>query len=165
MCKYAHNTLYYIISKKYVLYYLSTGQLQIIADIEFIFGNATASVTVMELSGRARLSFRKFPVTHFTFSFLEEPFLSCDVDTVVLGRTVPQLNAIVVSQIRRVIRKKHVLPAVKIRFKPLFMKPEDHPKISVSMFSHPLNYGDLRVQVLGVRTLYGVRDGLLYTYI
>lgn len=52
-------------------------------------------------------------------------------------------------QIKRTIRKKHVLPSYKMRYKPLFVKPEEsfiNPDICFR--GHKLGAGKLSVKVL-----------------
>ncbi|KAK7097991.1 PDZ domain-containing protein 8-like [Littorina saxatilis] len=85
---------------------------------------AFISVTARKLSGRARLQFTRLPYTHWSFSFLQEPEVSFDVESHFEGRPLPQVAALIVNQLRRTIRKKHTLPNYKMRFKPLFPRPE-----------------------------------------
>ncbi|XP_076446430.1 PDZ domain-containing protein 8-like [Babylonia areolata] len=85
---------------------------------------AFISVTLRKLCGRARLQLTRLPYTHWSFSFLQEPEASFDVESHFEGRPLPQVAALIVNQLRRTIRKKHTLPNYKMRFKPVFPRPE-----------------------------------------
>ncbi|KAL8569316.1 hypothetical protein ACOMHN_024264 [Nucella lapillus] len=85
---------------------------------------AFISVTLRKLCGRARLQLTQLPYTHWSFSFLQEPEASFDVESHFEGRPLPQVAALIVNQLRRTIRKKHTLPNYKMRFKPVFQRPE-----------------------------------------
>ncbi|XP_067944654.1 PDZ domain-containing protein 8-like [Watersipora subatra] len=65
------------------------------------------------LIGRSRLLFTRRPYTNWSFSFTSEPCIVLDLKSNINGLNVPQI-------IRRVIRRKHTLPAYKMRVKPFF---------------------------------------------
>ncbi|XP_060561588.1 PDZ domain-containing protein 8-like [Ruditapes philippinarum] len=72
-----------------------------------------------------------------------------NVDSRFNGRPIPQISSLIVNQIKRTIRKKHVLPSYKMRYKPLFVKPEEsfiNPDIC--FHGHKLGPGKLSVKVL-----------------
>lgn len=76
------------------------GRFYLNIDAELVFGKkARVSVTVLSLEGRARLGFRRTPLPHFTFAFVEEPVLHIEVDSLFQGRSFPQLNALILNQV------------------------------------------------------------------
>ncbi len=56
-------------------------------------------MTVLSLTSRGRLGFRRSPVPHFVFSFVEEPAIHIEVDSLFQGRSFPQLNSIILNQV------------------------------------------------------------------
>ncbi|XP_025087956.1 PDZ domain-containing protein 8-like isoform X2 [Pomacea canaliculata] len=58
---------------------------------------------------------------------VQEPEVQFDVESHFEGHPLPQVGSLVINQLRRVIRQKHTLPNHKMRFKPLFQKPEALP--------------------------------------
>lgn len=102
-----------------------TGGFRISVDVDLVFGtSAYVSITVSKLEGKGRLSFTRHPYTHWSFSFFEEPELEFSTQSHFEGRVVPQLSGLIINQIKKTIRKKHILPAYKLRYKPFFIKPE-----------------------------------------
>ncbi|KAK7496550.1 hypothetical protein BaRGS_00012202 [Batillaria attramentaria] len=85
---------------------------------------AFISVTLRRLSGRARLQLTRQPYTHWSFSFLQEPEVQFEVESHFEGRPLSQVAALIVNQLRRTIRKKHTLPNYKMRYRPVFPRPE-----------------------------------------
>ena len=67
------------------------------------------------------LGFASRPCEHWYFSFKDEPVI--DLKVKVRGQLLPfkrKIELLVSNGIRKGIRKMHVLPAVKPRFKPFF---------------------------------------------
>ncbi|XP_064481653.1 PDZ domain-containing protein 8-like isoform X2 [Ornithodoros turicata] len=85
---------------------------------------ASLFVKVTHVSGKVRLQFARRPYSHWSFAFYEEPKVVISVESSLQGKNLPQVANIVMSLIRRVIRKKHTLPIYKIRFKPFILLPE-----------------------------------------
>lgn len=97
------------------------GGLRLAVDVELLFGkSASLSVRLGRVQGRLRLMFSRLPFTHWSFSFLDEPLIDFQVHSHFEGRPMPQLTSIIVTQLKRVIKKKHTLPNYKIRYKPFF---------------------------------------------
>ncbi|XP_060596377.1 PDZ domain-containing protein 8-like, partial [Ruditapes philippinarum] len=126
------------------------GGFQLTLDVDIIFGAwAYLSISVTKLAGQGRLQLTRVPFTHWSFSFYEEPRMEFNVDSRFNGRPIPQISSLIVNQIKRTIRKKHVLPSYKMRYKPLFVKPEEsfiNPDIC--FHGHKLGPGKLSVKVL-----------------
>uniref|UniRef100_A0A146MG75 PDZ domain-containing protein 8 n=1 Tax=Lygus hesperus TaxID=30085 RepID=A0A146MG75_LYGHE len=100
-----------------------TGGFQLSIDASLRLAKfAQVSVKVSELSGLARLKFTRHPYTHWNFSFYSDPHLQLNVESQFQGRSLPQINSIIASQIRKSLKRKHTLPSFKIRYKPFFVK-------------------------------------------
>ncbi|BES92960.1 PDZ [Nesidiocoris tenuis] len=100
-----------------------SGGFQLVIDASMrLSKSAQVSVTVSELSGPARLKFSRHPYTHWNFSFYSDPNLQLIVESQFQGRSLPQINSIIASQIRKALKRKHTLPFFKIRYKPFFVK-------------------------------------------
>ncbi|XP_053400397.1 PDZ domain-containing protein 8-like, partial [Mercenaria mercenaria] len=126
------------------------GGFQLTLDVDIIFGAwAYLSISVTKLAGRGRLQLTRVPFTHWSFSFYEEPRMEFNVDSRFNGRPIPQISSLIVNQIKRTIRKKHVLPSYKMRYKPLFVKPEESfVNPDICFHGHRLGPGQLSVKVL-----------------
>lgn len=93
------------------------GGFHLAVDVDLVFGkSAYLFVKMRRVAGRLRLRFSRFPFTHWSFSFLEDPLVDFEVKSQFEGRPLPQLTSIIVNQLKRVIKKKHTLPNYKIRF-------------------------------------------------
>lgn len=71
------------------------------------------------------------------------------VDSRFNGRPIPQISSLIINQIKRTINKKHVLPSYKMRYRPLFIKPEEsfiNPDLC--FHGNKLGPGKLSVKVL-----------------
>eukprot|EP00042_Codosiga_hollandica_P047896 m.526614 g.526614 ORF g.526614 m.526614 type:complete len:696 (-) comp57551_c0_seq4:962-3049(-) len=135
------------------------GQFQIKIDADLVFGmQATISVSFLEMDGRVRIAFRKQPQPHFWVSFVQDPILKFDVESVFQGKSIAQLNSLLANQIRRTIRKKHTLPGFKIRYDPLFPKPQTAVEVKPKLRGKPLQIGRLRVRVIAAYDLQRVRS-------
>ena len=67
------------------------------------------------------------------------------------------ISCFFVIQIKRTIRKKHILPNYKMRFKPVFMKTEDsRPAPAISCKGTSMSQGLLLVNVMGCTRLTGL---------
>ncbi|KAK3576431.1 hypothetical protein CHS0354_025192 [Potamilus streckersoni] len=127
-----------------------SGGFQMAVKVDMVFGSwAYLSVKITKLKGTARLQLSRQPYTHWSFAFYEEPQMEFDVDSSFNGRPIPQITSLIVNQIRRTIRKKHMLPNYKMRFKPFFIKPvEPRPLKDVYISGHKLGVGTLEVCVV-----------------
>ncbi|XP_073451892.1 PDZ domain-containing protein 8 [Aquarana catesbeiana] len=98
-----------------------SGGFRLAIDVELLFGkNAFLAVRLARLQGRVRLVLSRLPFSHWSVCFLEEPLIDFQVHSQFEGRPMPQLTSIIITQLKRVIRKKHTLPNYKIRYKPFF---------------------------------------------
>eukprot|EP00053_Salpingoeca_punica_P017234 m.165405 g.165405 ORF g.165405 m.165405 type:complete len:695 (+) comp17157_c0_seq1:174-2258(+) len=111
---------------------------------------ANVSATVLELQGEMRVALRREPHPHYSVSFYEEPFIRVQVDCTVDGRSFAQLNSLIINHIRRSLRKKHTLPAAKMRFEPFFPIPRPAKETTVTINRMPIYVGSLRVKVVGL---------------
>ncbi|KAK9498335.1 hypothetical protein O3M35_002991 [Rhynocoris fuscipes] len=118
---------------------------------------ARVSVKVNELSGLGRLKFTRYPYTHWCFSFYSDPTLNLTVESQFQGRSLPQVNSIIASQIRKAIKRKHTLPFYKIRYKPFFVKTE----IDSSQDAEEPPRGNLEVTVIEATRISEV-DGAVF---
>ncbi|XP_043911477.1 PDZ domain-containing protein 8-like [Protopterus annectens] len=97
------------------------GGFHMAIDVDLVFGkSAYLFVKLTKVTGRLNLQFTRIPFTHWSFSFLEDPFIDFEVKSQFEGRPMPQLTSVIVNQLKRVIKKKHTLPNYKIRYKPFF---------------------------------------------
>ena len=139
-----------------------TGRCNITVLAYLAFGKqATISVTVAELVGKVRLGFHHFPHQHWSYSFVDEPEVQFEVESVFEGATVPQLSLLITNQIRRSIRKRHTLPAAIFRYNPFFSPPTERCDVNVEVGGQPLHVGLYAVNVLNARDLVGTRGGSL----
>lgn len=94
-----------------------SGGFRLAIDVELLFGkNAFLAVRLARLQGRVRLVLSRLPFSHWSVCFLEEPLIDFQVHSQFEGRPMPQLTSIIITQLKRVIRKKHTLPNYKIRY-------------------------------------------------
>nr|XP_039256905.1 uncharacterized protein LOC120333633 isoform X2 [Styela clava] len=106
------------------------GGFYLAIDVDLVFGRtAFLAVRITYLKGRIRLHFSRQPCTHWSLSFMEEPDIKFDVETSFETRQLPQLQSLIVNQIRRTIRRKHTLPHYKMRYNPFFsfQHPDQSP--------------------------------------
>nr|DBA14751.1 TPA: hypothetical protein GDO54_004044 [Pyxicephalus adspersus] len=98
-----------------------SGGFRLAIDVELLFGkSAFLAVRLARLQGRVRLVLSRLPFSHWSVCFLEEPIIDFQVHSQFEGRPMPQLTSIIVTQLKRVIRRKHTFPNYKIRYKPFF---------------------------------------------
>ncbi|KAM9324603.1 PDZ domain-containing protein 8 [Gastrophryne carolinensis] len=98
-----------------------SGGFRLAIDVELLFGkSAFLAVRLSRLQGRLRLVLSRLPFSHWSVCFLEEPLIDFQVHSQFEGRPMPQLTSIIVTQLKRVIRRKHTFPNYKIRYKPFF---------------------------------------------
>nr|CAD7429133.1 unnamed protein product [Timema monikensis] len=150
-----------------------SGGFQISIDANMLLGKvAYLAVKVNHLSGQARLQFTRHPYTHWSFSFYTEPCLELQVESQFQGRPLPQINSLIANQvtlacshpreelhsfcwrvvkrrIRKSLKKKHILPQYKLRYKPFFSKCEVEEEWS----GRSLTPGTLQVTVEEVTRL------------
>jgi len=117
------------------------------------------SVTVAELQGKLRFGLRHFPSPHWFVSFVEEPTIQFEVESVFEGATVPQLSMLIVNQIRRSVRNHFTLPAARPRYQPLFRQPTQDVALNVDINGKGLHEGRVSVRFVGVWNLKGARAG------
>ncbi|XP_067858240.1 PDZ domain-containing protein 8 [Heptranchias perlo] len=97
------------------------GGFHLAIDVDLVFGkSAYLFVKMRRVVGRLRLQFTRRPFTHWSFAFMDDPFIDFEVKSQFEGRPMPQLTSIIVNQLKRVIKRKHTLPNYKIRYKPFF---------------------------------------------
>ncbi|XP_041359228.1 PDZ domain-containing protein 8-like [Gigantopelta aegis] len=142
-----------------------TGGFQLAVDVYLLFNkSAYLSVTVKKMKGKARMQFTRMPYTHWSFSFYEDPEVDFAVESHFDGRPFPQIASLVISQLRRSIRKKHTLPNFKMRFRPFFWKPESYvPQRELKVRGQNISVGQLRVTVIECsRLITTPKEALLY---
>lgn len=136
-----------------------TGAFKIRLHVDLVFGhNATATVCLHNLHGRMRLGIRRHPRPHYTLVFIEEPSVGVEVSSKFEGHSIPQLNSLLNSQIRKSIVKFHTLPAEKMRYEPLFRPPDGFGRYDIRLKGDKLHIGHITVTVIKAR-LDGVRAG------
>ncbi len=86
--------------------------------------------------------------------------LKIEVDAVLEGRSVQQINTLIANQIRRSIRKKHTWPNFKVRYRPFFPTPPDPTTAHLEVYGQALAAGQLLVKVLGGFGMAKVRSGV-----
>ncbi|KAM4012694.1 PDZ domain-containing protein 8, partial [Anomaloglossus baeobatrachus] len=122
------------------------GGLRLAVDVELLFGkSASLSVRLGRVQGRVRLVFSRLPFTHWAFCFTDEPLMDFQVHSQFEGRPLPQLTSIIITQLKRVIRRKHTLPHYKIRpnTPPEIAKPPDRTPAAADVHHHhPAEEGD-----------------------
>ncbi|ELW71002.1 PDZ domain-containing protein 8 [Tupaia chinensis] len=92
------------------------GGFHLAIDVDLVFGkSAYLFVKLSRVAGRLRFVFTRVPFTHWFFSFVEDPLIDFEVRSQFEGRPMPQLTSIIVSQLKKVIKRKHTLPSYKIR--------------------------------------------------
>lgn len=145
------------------LHYTGNFHMTVEADIA-LEKTSMVSITVTELTGKARLGFRHsapgYTHPHYFFTFTEEPVLKIEVDAVLEGRSVQQINTLIANQMRRSIRKKHTWPNYKVRYKPFFPTPPDPTTAHLEFYGQALAAGQLLVKVLGGFGLTKLRTGV-----
>lgn len=93
------------------------GGFHLAIDADLVFGkSAYLFAKISRVEGRLRLVFTRLPFTHWSFSFVDEPIIDLEVKSQFEGRPLPQLTSIIVSQFKKVIKRKHTLPHYKIRW-------------------------------------------------
>ncbi|XP_062594613.1 PDZ domain-containing protein 8-like [Saccostrea cucullata] len=141
------------------------GGFQLALGIDLVLGkHVSLSVTVTNLRGRARLQFSHKPYTHWSFSFYEEPQIDFQVESKYGGRATPQLTSLIITQIKRTIRKKHTLPNYKFRMKPFFTPPPPRvPQKDLFVNGTKIGQGKLTVTIKSCSRLIDVpADSMLY---
>lgn len=123
-------------------------QIEVAADVEYDGGckvvlgvslplgkSFRLSIQVKSLTGTVKLCFARAPYTHWWFSFVSEPRMDLEVQSHLQGRSIPQITALFVNQIKKAVRRKHTLPNYKMRVKPFFgrlgtrpLPPSDLPE-------------------------------------
>ncbi|ESO99108.1 hypothetical protein LOTGIDRAFT_173946 [Lottia gigantea] len=141
------------------------GGFQIALDVFLVFNkSAYLSVTLKKLKGYARLQLTRTPYTHWSFSFYDDPEVDFAVESQFEGRQLPQVANIIITQLRRSIRKKHTLPNYKMRFRPFFFQQElEKPLRDLTVNGHNITTGRLDIQVKECsRLLKTPKDSFLY---
>uniref|UniRef100_A0A915J258 PDZ domain-containing protein n=1 Tax=Romanomermis culicivorax TaxID=13658 RepID=A0A915J258_ROMCU len=77
----------------------------------------------------------------------DEPVIDFNVQPTFRGRPMPHLIAVIMNQVRRTIRKRHVFPAYKLRFRPLIQHPLLQPSSDPNDFAHIDVKGVLKLTV------------------
>uniref|UniRef100_A0ABM5G1R1 LOW QUALITY PROTEIN: PDZ domain-containing protein 8 n=1 Tax=Pogona vitticeps TaxID=103695 RepID=A0ABM5G1R1_9SAUR len=130
-----------------------SGGFHLAIDADLVFGkSAYLFAKISRVVGRLRLVFTRLPFTHWSFSFVDEPVIDLEVKSQFEGRPLPQLTSIIVSQFKKVIKRKHTLPHYKIRFKPFFpfqvVPPEEYRDQTLTIQDFSLTEGRLKVSLI-----------------
>uniref|UniRef100_T1J1P6 PDZ domain-containing protein 8 n=1 Tax=Strigamia maritima TaxID=126957 RepID=T1J1P6_STRMM len=119
-----HESKNYIEELDIVMNLEYSGGFQLSINADLVWGrSAYLAVQITRLSGTVRLQLTRQPFTHWSITFCQEPVMDFKVESQFQGRPVPQITSLIISQIRRAIKKKHTLPNYKVRFKPFIEKP------------------------------------------
>ncbi|XP_008113020.2 PDZ domain-containing protein 8 isoform X1 [Anolis carolinensis] len=129
------------------------GGFHLAIDADLVFGkSAYLFAKISRVVGRVRLVFTRLPFTHWSFCFVDEPLIDLEVKSQFEGRPLPQLTSIIVSQFKKVIKRKHTLPHYKIRFKPFFPfqvePPEEYQDRLLSIKDFSLTEGRLKLSLI-----------------
>nr|XP_060624487.1 PDZ domain-containing protein 8 [Anolis sagrei ordinatus] len=129
------------------------GGFHLAIDADLVFGkSAYLFAKISRVVGRLRLVFTRLPFTHWSFCFVDEPVIDLEVKSQFEGRPLPQLTSIIVSQFKKVIKRKHTLPHYKIRFKPFFpfqVEPyEEYQDRLLSIKDFSLTEGRLKLSLI-----------------
>lgn len=91
-------------------------------DADMVLGKkGNLSMRVKQLTGNARLQFTRKPFTHWSISFIQEPLVDLAIESKIQGRQMQSnVTSLIASAVKKAIRRKHVLPNYKLRFKPFF---------------------------------------------
>lgn len=74
-----------------------------------------------QLQGKARLQFTRLPFTHWSVTFINEPFVDLAIESKFQGRQMQSnITSLISTAVKKAIRRKHTLPNYKLRFKPFF---------------------------------------------
>ncbi|XP_062988777.1 PDZ domain-containing protein 8 [Elgaria multicarinata webbii] len=130
-----------------------SGGFHLAIDADLVFGkSAYLFAKISRVVGRLRLVFTRLPFTHWSFTFVDEPVIDLEVKSQFEGRPLPQLTSIIVSQFKKVIRRKHTLPHYKIRFKPFFpfqvVPPGEYVDRSLNVQDFSVTEGRLKVTLI-----------------
>ncbi|XP_021364623.1 PDZ domain-containing protein 8-like [Mizuhopecten yessoensis] len=127
-----------------------SGGFQLAVDIDLVFGKwAYLCVTITSLRGMGRLQLSRQPYTHWSFSFYEEPQITFSIASRYGGKALPQITSLVITQIKRSLRKKHILPNYKMRFRPFFDRPEEFkPVKELRIHGNRIGEGQLQVTIV-----------------
>ncbi|XP_067124467.1 PDZ domain-containing protein 8 isoform X2 [Centruroides vittatus] len=131
------------------------GGFQLSVDADMVLGRtAFLSVCITKLKGKARLQLTRYPFTHWSISFYNEPYVDFAVESQIQGRPLSQITSLITTQIRRTLRKKHTLPHYKMRFRPFFPLPEPPVYPVIQQTNDELvNVGTLEIGVIGCTRL------------
>lgn len=67
------------------------------------------------------MQFTRKPFTHWSISFIQEPIVDLAIESQIQGRQMQSnVTSLISSAVKKAIRRKHVLPNYKLRFKPFF---------------------------------------------
>lgn len=127
------------------------GGFHLAIDVDLVFGkSAYLFVKMRRVVGRLRLQFTRRPFTHWSFAFMDDPFIDFEVKSQFEGRPMPQLTSIIVNQLKRVIKRKHTLPNYKIRYKPFFpyqVLPATADTVNCDLYLQHANMTEGRLKV------------------
>ncbi|XP_069756140.1 PDZ domain-containing protein 8 [Narcine bancroftii] len=148
------------------------GGFHLAIDVDLVFGkSAYLFVKMRKVAGRLRLQFTRRPFTHWSFAFVDDPFIDFEVRSQFEGRPMPQLTSIIVNQLKRVIKRKHTLPNYKIRYKPFFPyqvlpTTEDVANCDLYLQHSSITEGRLKVTVVECSRLFilGLYDRIEYIH-
>ncbi|KAG8435830.1 hypothetical protein GDO86_013684, partial [Hymenochirus boettgeri] len=112
--------------------------------------SALLSVRLGRVRGPLRLVFTRIPFPHWAFTFLQDPDIELEVQSQFEGRPMSQLTSIIVTQLKKVIKRKHTVPNYKIRYKPFFPVQVQSPDLDLedrTLFLQDLGLTEGRLKV------------------
>lgn len=75
---------------------------------------------IKRIHGLLRLELRREPFSHWLLVFQHEPLVDLEIKSYVSDREAAHVSDIIGQLIRRAVRRKHVWPSYKIRYRPFF---------------------------------------------
>lgn len=97
------------------------GGFYLARDMDLVFCKSTyLFIKLSPMVGSLSFSLTLMPFTHWFSSLVEDPLMDFGVWSQFQGQSMPQLNYIILNQLKKIFRSKHTLLSHKMRFKPFF---------------------------------------------
>ncbi|CAB4005122.1 PDZ domain-containing 8-like, partial [Paramuricea clavata] len=134
-----------------------SGGFYVSADLALALSKSVyLSIKVVKISGKVKLSFRRYPTSCWFFSFYEEPepTIELDAESRFEGKNFQQMNSLIIRHFKKVIRRKYILPNYIIRYKPFLRTkiPQDEQN-GLYIHNSQVTVGSVAVQVIGCSRL------------
>lgn len=97
------------------------GGFRLAIDMDLVFCKSSyLFIKLSPMVGSLSFFLILMPFTHWFFSLVENPLMDFGVWSQFQGQSMPQLNYIILNQLKKIFRSKHTLLSHKMRFKPFF---------------------------------------------